>query len=341
MFALVAASCASVILTSGRTDGAQEHVVASLDSAGTRSITVQASTGSELDPAVIGRVRRIRDIAWLGAFSAPIDGHNSAIRDDTNLPVRNMFASSPTPLHLPRSIPLPGKEGWSSQSALFDLGLPDKVGGISLSNGKNIDVAGELVTPSYLNFLQPLTVVPVSASDVGPISVLVITVKRPTLVSAVTRAMLPLLGTTDPTKITISTSQNLAELRGLIKEQLAASSQALVAIIFAVTAAVLAAMLYGLVLMRRKDFGRRRALGATRSLVIGLVTFQVAFLAAGGAVAGVLGSELTLAIQQQPIPGVSYATAVAVLAVIVSIAASVIPAVVAARRDPVAELRVP
>lgn len=113
------------------------------------------------------------------------------------------------------------------------------------------------------------------------------------------------------------------------------------AIIFAVTGVLVAAMLYGLVMMRRKDYGRRRALGATRALVMGLMLLQVGVLAIAGAAVGAGAAFVALALSGDPQPPAGYYAAIAVLAAALATGASIIPALAAATRDPVRELRVP
>jgi putative ABC transport system permease protein len=100
-------------------------------------------------------------------------------------------------------------------------------------------------------------------------------------------------------------------------------------------------ILTGLVILRRKDFGRRRALGATRALIVCLVLTQTLGLAAGGAVLGTAIATLVLSFDGDPLPGIAFTSGICVLAIAVSLVAAVVPATFASRRDPIRELRVP
>ncbi|UOE43868.1 FtsX-like permease family protein [Agromyces larvae] len=111
--------------------------------------------------------------------------------------------------------------------------------------------------------------------------------------------------------------------------------------ILALTAILVGAILYGIVMLRRKDFGRRRALGASRALIVGLLLTQTALLAATGAIIGSAVAHATLAATGDPQPGWEYTLGVATLATAVGVAAALIPALAAARREPIRELRVP
>lgn len=93
--------------------------------------------------------------------------------------------------------------------------------------------------------------------------------------------------------------------------------------------------------MRRKDYGRRRALGATRSFIVGLQLTQTALLVCAGVALGAVVAHGVLMAIGAPLPGPLFMLATAVLSLASALVASLLPAVVASRRDPVTELRVP
>lgn len=94
-------------------------------------------------------------------------------------------------------------------------------------------------------------------------------------------------------------------------------------------------------MLRRNDFGRRRALGASQGLIVGLLLTQVSLLSAAVASIRCAVAAIGLAATGDPLPGPDFFAAVAALAVAVGAIAAAIPAVAAARRDPLTELRVP
>lgn len=112
-------------------------------------------------------------------------------------------------------------------------------------------------------------------------------------------------------------------------------------VIFSVTALLVAAILFGLVMLRRKDFGRRRALGASQGLIVSLILTQVGTLSLLGASIGTAVATVAIVAGGDPMPGPDFVVAINVLAVGVGVIAAVIPAAAAARRDPLVELRVP
>lgn len=338
---MVAGMCATVLLTTGRTVGAEQSVLGSIDSAGTRSIVIRADADAGLDTSILDRLSHIQGIEWVGAFGAARDAQNAAIPDGTKVPVRLMWSANLTALNIPTGQPVANHTAWASQIALEQLGMTEPVGGLAAVAGGDYAVAGEIPVPDYLSFLQPLIVVPQEADQIGTVSVLVVIASRPDLVAPVSQAVQSVLAVDDPTKVKISTSESLATLRALIEGQLGSFGRNLVVIIFALTAVLVAAILYGLVMLRRKDFGRRRALGASQTLIVGLLLTQVAALAAIGAIIGSTAAVIGLATTGDPLPDIGFIGAVNILAIAVGLIAALLPALAASRRDPLKELRVP
>ena len=196
--------------------------------------------------------------------------------------------------------------------------------------------------PDFLTGFEPLVLVPQpNATGTEPINIIVVIAERPDLVAPVAAATLSVLAADDPTKVTVQTSAALAELRALIEGQLGSFSRGLVLALLGLTGALVAILLYGLVMMRRKDFGRRRALGATRSYIVALLLTQTALLALAGIAIGTIGSVIALIAFGDPLPGLAFTTALAILTLVTALIAALVPALAASRREPIRELRVP
>lgn len=337
---MIAGMCAAVVLTTGRTVGAEQAVLGSIDAEGTRSIIIRAEPAAGLDPTVLSRINRIDGVQWVGAFGQATDVTNAAFSGATRVPVRAVWGDDFDQLGLPDIPAVPDSSVWASGTALEVLGMPDAVGGAVTGDGDDYAIVGPLTTPDYLRFLEPLAVAPQSG-DTGQVVVLVVLAATPELVAPVSDAALSVLAVDDLTLITLSTSENFAELRALVEGQLGTFGRSLIVLIFGLTAILVAVILYGLVMLRRKDFGRRRALGASRGLIIGLLLTQTGILALIGAIIGSTTAGIALATTGDPLPGGQYFIAVSVLAAAVGITAALLPAIAAARRDPLKELRVP
>ncbi len=332
----------TVMLTTGRTVGAEQRVLSSIDDAGTRTIQVRAENGAGLTSDVLDRIRSIEGIEWAAAFSSAIDATNTVVPDGARVPVRLAYGSHLERLGIPATSPLPGKVAYGSRTALDQLGLPDVAGSITTTTGTDYAVAGMISTPDFLAGFEPLVLVdqPRRTGD-ETVNVLIVIAERPDLVTPVADAVVSVLGIDDRTKVQIETSEALAQLRSIVQAQLGSFSRGLVLITLAVSGLLVAIVLYALVMMRRKDFGRRRALGATRGLIIALLLTQTCMLSIVGVALGLIASVAVLFVTGDPAPGVGFAGALAILAVGTAAVAAVVPAVLASTREPIRELRVP
>lgn len=339
---MVAGMILAVMLTTGRTVAAEQEVLGSIDSAGTRSITIRAEESAGVTASVLDRIAPIDGIEWAGAFSHAIDATNAFITDGTRVPVRHAYGEHLEQLGIPASLPLPGQLAYASSAAMDLFGLPDGAGAITTTTGHTYAVAGTMDVPDHLAALQPLTLI-AEPDPVGdePVAVIIITAERPDLVTPVSNAVLSVLAPDDPTKITVHTSEALAQLRALIEGQLSTFSRGLVLALLALTGALVAVLLYGLVMMRRKDYGRRRALGATRTLIVGLLLTQTGLLALTGITLGTITAVLVLLVTGSPLPGIAFTAALGILTLATALIAALIPALAASRREPIRELRVP
>jgi putative ABC transport system permease protein len=338
VFLVTFAMCATVLLTQGRTAAANQQVLDTLDSAGTRSIIVRGSNGATFIPETIERLRSISAVEAAYGFGQARDSTNAQLRGGAKVPVRTAYGADLNAL-------LDNSRGaiagvYASPGALEQLGMMAVSGAVRLADGREYPVLDAVNTPEHLRFLDPVLLLPDPQDGGDGIAVLVIVATDASLVSAVTEIVTGLLDGYDRSQVTIETSAQLALVRTTISEQLAGSGQALTLMILLANALLVMVVLGALVLLRRRDYGRRRAIGATRSQVAFIVIAQACMISTVGSATGLLVSLGTLASSGQ-VPPISFATAVAVLTIVTATLASIVPASVAARRDPVRELRVP
>ena len=338
---MIAGMCATVLLTTGRTVGAEHAVLGSIDSAGTRAIVIRADTDAGLDATVLNRIAHLDGITWSGAFGLATDVTNAAYPGGTRVPLRLAWGDDLSLLGLPPGQPAVERSAWASPVAMDQLGMPDDAGGVTTTDGSDYAIVGRMQVPDYLAFLEPALLSPQPVGSPGAVSLLVVIAARPDLVAPVSEAVQSVLAVDDPSKVRISTSQSLADLRALVQGQLGSYGRDLVVVIFGLTAVLVAVILYGLAMLRRKDFGRRRALGASQGLIVALQLSQMAMLALAGAVLGSVVALLALVATGDPLPGIEFVAGVALLATGVGVVGALLPALAAANRDPVTELRVP
>ncbi len=339
---MVASVLLAVMLTTGRTVAAEQQVLATIDSAGSRTVVVRIKDDEALTSDVVTRLETLRGIEWFAAFSRAYDTTNSVNPDGIKAPIRYAYGPHLQSLGIPRRVPEPGDFAYASEMALNRLGLVDGVGGVRQLSGTGFAVAGQIEVPEFLTEYEPLVLVPqVVGQSSEPITLIIVVAQSAELVSSVVKAVTGVLGVSDPNGVTVSTSATLAELSTLIGNQLGSFARAMVLALLMVTGALMAIILYGLVMMRRKDFGRRRALGASRSLIIWLLLTQTGILAVLGVALGTSTAALILFFGGDPQPGLGFTGALAILTVFTALLAALVPAIVASRREPIKELRVP
>ena len=331
---LVAGMCAAVLLTSGRAVGAQQQVLSSIDEAGTRAILIRATPDAGLDSTVLDRLAPVGGIETAFALGPAEDVRNTSLPDGAPVPVRDYWGPVLTTATDASQVVL-------SPRAVEELGMLVAAGSVTRSNGTILSVKGLIADPGPLADFEPLALTPREPEDTGRVAIVVVVTSDAHLVAAVTDTIRPLIAAADPSAVSITDSEALATLRGTVQAQLGAFGSTLAAGVLALTGLLVAIVQSALVLLRRKDFGRRRALGATRGLIAALILIQTASLATAGAAVGVAASAITLSALGDPLPSVDYTAAVALLALGVSVAAAIVPAILAARRDPIRELRVP
>lgn len=339
---IVAGMVVTVMLTTGRTVAAEQEVLGAIDSAGTRTIEVRSDNAAGVRSDVLERIRDIEGIEWAAAFSTAVDATNTAVPDGTRVPVRFVYGDQLSRLGIPDAQIPDGQTAYASQRALDHLGLIDASGAITLTTGAMAAVVGRIDVPDFLIDFEPVVLIPAKpVAEAQTVNVVLIIANTPELVAPVADATLSLLAADDPTKVTVQTSEALAQLRALIQSQLGSSSRLLVLGLLATTALLVSVILYGLVMMRRKDFGRRRALGATRGFIVALLVAQTVILALAGVAVGLLTSTIVYICFGGALPSAAFVGALSVLAVLTALFAAVVPAIVASRREPIRELRVP
>ncbi len=343
--AMVAAMVIAVMLTTGRAVSGQREVLGTLDEAGTRTILVRADGG--LDPRTVSRIRSVGGVAWVAAFSAAVDASNTLVPGGRAVSTRSMYSLDASVLGIPgRSVDqadnlVLGQRAYASQGTLEVLGLPDAAGSITTTEGAAYPVVGKLTSSDLLQTLEPVVVVPDPDGDRALYDQMIVVVSRPDRVGPVADVIAPLVVANDPSQVTVETSESLVALRETVRDQLGATGRAMIFGMLATTSVVVGIVQFSLVMFRRRDYGRRRALGATRGFVVWLVVAQTMWLTGVGVIAGTVVSAVSLQVTTGYWPGLRFTAGLATLSLIAGCGAAIIPAFVASRRDPLVELRVP
>jgi putative ABC transport system permease protein len=339
---IVAAVCAVILSTTGQTVQAENAVLGRIDDAGTRSIVVTDTEGrAEVSPDAIDRIAGLSGVEWVIGLGPASDVRAAGIAGGEPVAIRPIYGVIPPPVALSEWDRAPGTAliGPEAQSI---LGLRIPAGGVESSDGSSYAVVGWFAAEDPLSHLdRSLLAAPDPADPRAVVRSIHVLAQRPDQVAALADAVVSVVGPADPTSLGVQTSESLALIRAAVAGELGTYGRRLVLMILGAGLALVVLNMYGAVTTRRRDFGRRRALGASRGTIVALVTLQTA-------ITGLLGAALGTAIGAAVVwrltdllPDLRFAVAVGVLAIIATIAAAVPPALVAAHRDPVKVLRVP
>jgi len=339
---IVAGVCGVILSTTGQSVQAERQVLGRIDDAGTRSVVVTDTNGSAgIRPAAVDRISHLSGVEWVVGFGSAADVHAAGIPGGNPAAVRAVYGTLP---------PEVVTSGWDEApgtvlvgpDAQTTLGLDIPAGGVATRDGTDYAVVGWFDAVDPLGFLNRSLLAAPDPDAVDPtLRTIQILVDRPEDVAPVADAVYGLLDAQDPTSVGIQTSETLAQIRQAVQGELGRYSRRLVTLILAVGLILVGLNVYGSITTARRDYGRRRALGASRPDIITLVTIQTVTIAAVGTVAGsIAGGVIIWRLTGSP-PDAGFTVAVAVLAVLTAGIAAIPPAMVAAWRDPVSILRVP
>ncbi|NKY38690.1 FtsX-like permease family protein [Cellulomonas septica] len=339
--AVTAATCLLALATAGRSAATESAVVASIDRAGSRLIVVtSASPEDRPPPDVVRRATALADVDWALAVGPAIDVRNAAVSAAAAVPARAMYGDPPPDLRLLAGR-WPAKDEVIVSSAVApQLGLTAAAGSLVATDGKGSwDVVGTFEAEGALTDLDRVVLLgPDRDQSVG---VLYAVASTPQSVAPVSRLLRQMADVRDPTTLSVTTSDELVELSAVVTGQLGVVARQQASGAMAAGLIFTAVTLYASIGARRRDFGRRRALGASRSALVLLVIGQAMWPALVGVALGTAAGLAAVARITGGQPPVPFTAAVSVLAVISAVVASVPAALAAAMRDPVQILRVP
>ncbi|WP_425955658.1 FtsX-like permease family protein [Xylanimonas sp. McL0601] len=340
---VVALVCVVVMVTAGRTAATERQVLSTIDQTGTRLITVTDGSGNAgFAPDSVAVAAGVHGVSWalgLGPATDAVAGSGQRAPATAGVPLRDYVGTLPDDVTLVSGrLPQRPGEAVAGVGAVQRLGLTDGAGPVTAGRVQ-ATVVGVVHARGALARLDE-TVLVTPDRDV-PLRYLYVTARSAVEVPAVAQAVKAALHVDHPERLTVETSDAAMRLREVVSGRLGAASRQLTAAVLAVGVVVVGVTMLGMVSARRRDFGRRRALGASRSVIVVLVLIHAGLAACAGAVLGTVVGSTVVAVTSRAVPSLAYVIALAALTVLAAMAGSVPPALLAARRDPVRILRVP
>lgn len=336
--AIVAGMCAAMVLTQGAVVATRAQITSSLESEEARTIVVRAQEDAGIGFDVLDRLRGIDSITSALALGPAADVTNIALPGGEPVGMRSAGGLDVRDL----GIAEPGVDSavYLTATAARILGMDRGVGAVTGADGDH-PVAGVLTLPERLEMLEPVALRPLVGESTATVAILVLLCDRFESVEPVVAAVAPILAAASTTSYSIETTSALSELAETIAVETSPGFRAISVGVFVVSSALVAILLTVLVTLRRRDFGRRRALGASQSYVLALVLGQGLVISALGAASGTVLAWAALLAAGRAVPPVGYVLGVAVLASVGGTISAILPAAIAARRDPARELRTP
>ncbi|WP_418908462.1 ABC transporter permease [Glutamicibacter endophyticus] len=276
-------------------------------------------------------------------LGSPIDVKNAAIGDGAEpVPAWAVIGDITAVVHLESGrYPGPG-EALVSTTALAKLGMQQPVGAVEISNTKlPVDYA---IVGSYtpLDPFDDMAQGVVFEAPIGSTATNLHLILRDASQAAVAqRSVIGLFGQLqDPESISVHSPIQLAQLHDEIVGDLGAFGRSMLYGSIGIGALLVAVVVFADILVRRKDLGRRRALGAARSDIIQLMLLRTLIPAVLGTLSGVIAG-LGITIGSGTTPPMGFCIGVLVLALFAAGVSTLVPAAYAAHADPVKVLRTP
>lgn len=350
---VVAAVCLVVLLTTGRSAATEREVIASIDSVGARLVTVTDTRGTAgIAPSAVADVAALAGVEWAFGLGPASDAHNAGLPAvGVGVPMRALVGELPSTVELVagRGATGPG-EAVVGSGAFARLRMGDAVG-TATDGALRVGVVGQVRAGGALAFLDDLVLYrpgdhrPAAGStgdaQAQSVRFVYVLVDDAAAAPGVADAITAVLRAHDPTAVEVSTSEGVLRLREVVAGSLGVGSRQLMAGVLGGGLVLVTITVLGAVAGRRRDFGRRRALGASRSAIVVLVLAQTAIAATAGAALGTGAGLVAVELLTGSLPAPAFTAGVATLAVLVALLGSLPPALAAASRDPVRILRVP
>ena len=338
---VVAAMCVASIVTVGKSASAAAAMAARLEQAGARQLAVIDSQAQGfITEMALEQVTSLNTVVAANSLGIPMDVTNGDIgRGGTKVPAWTVYGSLENLGGIVRGrAPEPG-EAIVSVEAMRGLGLAEPVGFVVNSAGEQFPVVGAFRAKEPFDDLA--TGIVINPENVAPAREIRVVISDMSAARVTVNAVLSILKPPDIQGVHIESPTSLADTAADLNAQLANYGRSLLLLILGAGSFFVMAVVFADVLVRRRDLGRRRTLGGTRSDLAALVTIRTAFTAAIGAAVGCALAWLINWFSDGIATPLDFTLAVGVLAVLVAIVAGIPPAVFAARRDPVAVMRTP
>lgn len=341
VLALVATAMTAVtFLTAGRAAAAEAEIIESVDATGPRLITLSIEEPSPgIDHAGIARIAGIDGIEWILALGPAHDIRSAATGQRAGVAARSLLTDLPPEVSIDRGREPRQGEALIGPQPQHALAMIEPAGAI-IDEGTSRAVVGRFTSSGAIADLERLVLVQPEDREVECSTLAYVLVKDPLRVES-TAAQIRALAGVPADQVVVSTSDELVLLGEVLSGQIGALSRQLAIGAIGAGVVLVALTMTLAVGTRRRDFGRRRALGATRSGIIALTILEAAIPVLTGTLLGTVIGLIAVTAWVGTTPPTSFIAGGAALIAIAGVAAAIPAAAHAAWQDPLSVLRVP
>jgi len=340
---VLATVCFAILVTTGQSAANEARVVADIDSAGTRLIAISDDGGaSGILPTAPAAIAAISDVSWSIGLGASVDVQNPALPTE-HAGSRVVVGELPSDFALIQGrLPRPG-EAIAGSGAAVALRLGPGLGSIEESGGRSqpFGVVGVFTATGPLAHLNDVVLIAAEPGEPTALRYLYVMASDVSVVDRLESVLATSTPAATPSALIIEAPAGAIAVREVVAGRLGAASRQLMAVVMGVGAVITAATMLSATVARRRDLGRRRALGASRSALVATLLGEAGVGALLGIAVGTGAGIAALAVSTGSLPTWQFVTGVAGLVLLLTLAASAPIAIHAAHRDPLRILRVP
>ena len=335
--------CFVVLATTGQSAATRSSVLATIDDLSTTLVVVTDDSGSgALDPGMVAVIDSYSQTQWAFGLGEVLDAKNADLSGRTfGVPLRAVVGELPAAI-----APVDGRspsrpnEAWVGQSAFAELGMASAAGTVT-ANGAFYGVVGTFSAPGPMANLESTILVPTGSQAIDSVRYIYANAENSASAEALAASITQLLPEASREMITVELGTGALVLKDALSARLDRGAQTMLALVLGVGAVLSVVVTHVMVATRRRDIGRRRALGATRSNLVALVLMQNVVCTTIGGLAGCAAGLVAVWSMTRAVPSGQFTAAVLGLSLVSALVGCVVPAVRAAHLEPVRILRVP
>lgn len=328
-----------VLTTAGQSAAAERRVLTAIDEIGSRLLIVSdEQIEGTLQPRHVEQFSALHDVQWAFGVTAASSLTNAALPGEGRaIPLRSYVGDLPDEITIQGRPPTDG-EVLIGRTARQQARMATGLGPLNLGQQRLASV-GQFSAPAALESLNNTALAPASTDEFMTLRFIYITAESGHVLDRLQHTIEA--SVRGHAGVSVESAEQTATLRQALAGELTRTSRGLLLGVFGIGGALTAVVSFAAIAVHRQDLGRRRALGASRTQLITLALLRSGLCSALGALTGAALSTILLRLGLGDAPPLAFTAGIIVLTIEIALLATLIPAAIGARLDPVLALRVP